>query len=72
MFIALWMFHQWYRGGEIPIIRPANNYISEDPADSEFLTPKTSLKRRAHNQVRPGDSTSATSRADHSTLATPR
>lgn len=40
MFIALWMFHQWYRGGEIPIIRPANNYISEVPADSEFLTPK--------------------------------
>ena len=37
LLVALWMFHQWYRGGSIPILRPAQDYTSEVPADSGFL-----------------------------------
>lgn len=29
LFLALWMFRQWYTGGEIPIIRPAKDYSGE-------------------------------------------
>ena len=37
LFALLWLFHQWYRGGEIPIIRPAKDYSGEVPVDAEFL-----------------------------------
>lgn len=29
LFLALWLFQQWYTGGEIPILQPAKDYTGE-------------------------------------------
>ena len=35
--VVLWMFHQWYRGGSIPLLRPAQDYTTTVDPDADFL-----------------------------------